>query len=215
MLHSRYATPSLLPDIALCHMASFPNSFSTKLGLAYNIKSLEWFLAGDNRFLYCIEEDNKVIGYCGGFQSKGLGDGSTSGMMQHAMKEAALGMIRRPWLFFHKDVIRFYPLITKNIIRKIGLIKKVKSIEKKEEEIKVSAVGLVVIGVHPDYRGKGYFETLMKSFEEESAKRNAVKMILSVKATNARAIAAYKKMSWQISSSSSDALEMYKPVMHG
>ena len=200
-----------LTNIAQCHIASFPGSFSTKLGLAYNIKSLEWFLSGDNRFLYCIEENKKIIGYCGGFQSKRIGDGSTSGMMQHAMKEAAYGMFKKPWLFFQKDVIKFYPLILKNIISKAGF-KKGAVETGQSKEIKISSVGLVVIGIHPSYRGKGYFEALMKSFEEESKKRNASKMTLSVKATNARAIAAYKKMGWQISSASKEALEMYKPV---
>lgn len=210
---SQYATRSLLPEIAVCHMASFPASFSTKLGLAYNIKSLEWFLAGDNRFLHYIKQNGKVVGYCGGFQSKGLGDGSTSGMMQYAMKEAATGMFKKPWLFFHSDVIKFYPLIIKNIARKILPAKKSTIVATSASE-KKPAVGLVVIGVHPAYRGKGYFETLMRTFESESIQRKVPRMILSVRSDNARAIAAYKKMGWQVSLQTPKALEMYKELTY-
>ncbi|MBG9377157.1 GNAT family N-acetyltransferase [Panacibacter sp. DH6] len=208
---SQYATHSLLPDIARCHMASFPASFSTRLGLAYNIKSLEWFLAGDNRFLFCIQEDGKVMAYCGGYQSRGTGDGSTSGMMQHAMKEAAIGMLKKPWLFFHKDVIKFYPLIFKNIARKLSPRKKNAAVIK-PVNTRPAATGLVVIGVHPAYRGKGYFELLMQSFECESSKRGVSQMILSVRADNARAIAAYKKMGWLTSLQTEKVLEMCKTL---
>jgi ribosomal protein S18 acetylase RimI-like enzyme len=198
-----------LPEVARCHMASFPVSFGTKLGYAYTKKSLEWFLAGENRFLFHIEEDNKVIGYCGGFRSKGTGDGSTSGMMQYAMKEAAIGMFKKPWLFFHKDVMRFYPLIIKNIAGKITGAKKIPVVNPVVNHMP-SHIGLVVIGVIPAYRGKGYFELLMQNFETECIKRHAAKMILSVKTSNARAIAAYKKAGWEVSLETEQAIEMHK-----
>jgi len=199
-----------LPDVALCHLASFPGSFGTKLGYAFAIRSMEWFLAGGNRFLFHISEDEKVIGYCGGFQSKGVGDGSTSGMMQFAMKEAAIGMLKKPWLFFHRDIIRFYPLIIKNISRKITGTKKNPVINPITINITPSHIGLVVIGIRPDYRGNGCFELLMQQFETECVKRQASKMTLSVRTSNTRAIAAYKKVGWQTSIQTEVATEMYK-----
>ena len=213
MYQLKHTSQEQLSSVAVCHIASFPLSFGTKLGLAYTKKSLEWFLAGNNRFLFHISNDDKVIGYCGGFQSKGLGDGSTSGMMLYAMKEAAIGMIKKPWLFFHKDIIRFYPLIIKNIFKKLTG-KKSSSFSSVETNNKLSAVGLVVIGVHPDYRGKGCFELLMKHFEETCKQRNAAKMILSVKASNKRAIAAYKKAGWQTGLQTPKAIEMHKWLEH-
>jgi len=209
MFHLYSTLTQQLPEVAHCHIASFPGSFGTKLGYAYTLRSLEWFLAGNNRFLFHIEEDGKVIGYCGGFQSKGTGDGSTSGMMQYALKEAAAGMFKKPWLFFHKDVMRFYPLIIKNIWRKITGTKKNPVINPVAGNIPAH-IGLVVIGVHPAYRGRGCFELLMKNFETECITRNAAKMILSVKASNGRAIAAYKKAGWQITADTEQAIEMYK-----
>lgn len=200
-----------LPEVAICHMDSFPDSFGTKLGTVYTQKSLEWFLAGANRFLFHVTDGDKVIGYCGGFQSTGIGDGSTSGMMQYAMKEAAIGMLKKPWLFFHKDVIRFYPLIIKNIGRKITGSQQtplIGSVAKKS----VNSIGLVVIGVHPAYRGKGCFELLMFQFEKECRQRNAAMMTLSVKSSNLRAIGAYKKAGWLIATAKDAAIEMYKPI---
>src|SRR4051812_5611385 len=85
-----------LTAVAKCHMLCFPESFSTQLGLNYVRKTFEWFLVDDNRFLFHIESAGQVIGYCGGFVSKGVGDGSSSGMVQHAFKEAVLGIAKKP-----------------------------------------------------------------------------------------------------------------------
>lgn len=211
----QHSTTSLqqLPEVARCHMASFPGSFGTALGSAYAKKSLEWFLAGGNRFLFHITDEGRVIGYCGGFQSTGFGDGSTSGMMQYAMKEAAMGMIKKPWLFFHKDVIRFYPLIMKNIFRKISGSKNKPAVQFPGVN-PISSIGLVVIGVHPAYRGQGCFELLMHHFEKECRQRNASKMTLSVKSSNARAIGAYRKAGWVNAAATAEAIEMYKTLLH-
>jgi ribosomal protein S18 acetylase RimI-like enzyme len=200
-----------IPEVAICHMGSFPGSFGTRLGYAYAKRSLEWFLAGDNRFLFHVTDADKVIGYCGGFQSAGMGDGSTSGMMQYAMKEAAMGMFKKPWLFFHKDVLRFYPLIVKNIFRKITGSKK-QTVTSTVVHNSTRNIGLVVIGVDPAYRGKGCFELLMQHFEVQCRQRNASNMVLSVKTSNARAIAAYKKAGWLIASEAEKAIEMHKPL---
>jgi GNAT superfamily N-acetyltransferase len=211
MYQLKSTSPEQLNSLAICHMASFPDSFGTKLGFKYTKKSLEWFLAGDNRFLFHIVNEDKVIGYCGGFQSTGLGDGSTSGMMQYAMNQAAIGMLKKPWLFFNKDVVKFYPLIIKNIFKKI-IEKKRKAIAANKIGNKTNVVGLVVIGVHPAERGKGYFELLMEHFEEICKQRNVSKMILSVKASNTRAIGAYERTGWLTGMQTSKAIEMYKMI---
>ena len=87
-------------------------------------------------------------------------------------------------------------------------------VHSKESERKEIRIGLVVIGVQPAYRGKGCFELLMKHFEETCKQRNASKMLLSVKSTNSRAIAAYKKAGWQAGSATPKAFEMYKYIIH-
>src|SRR5437764_11289424 len=102
---------SQIRDVAICHQHCFPDSFSSKLGLTYSYKTFEWFLVAENRFLFHIEWQNRVIGYYGGFKSSFPGDGSTSGMLQYAMKEAVQRLIKKPWLLFHPDLIKRYPLI--------------------------------------------------------------------------------------------------------
>jgi ribosomal protein S18 acetylase RimI-like enzyme len=199
--------PSDLKKISECHRDCFANSFSTKVGNAYIKKTFEWFLVAENRFLFHIEFDNKVIGYCGGFKSCFIGDGSTSGMLQYAMKEAIQGLVRKPYLLFHPDLFKRYPLIVKNIYRRVFNSKKNSPISIGYDN---SKIGLVVIGVHPDYRGKGCFELLMQQFESECKQRGVTKITLSVKTSNARAIAAYKKAGWQIASQTKKDMDMFK-----
>lgn len=198
-----------LEKISACHKQCFANSFSTKAGNAYIKKTLEWFLIAENRFLFHIECDNKVIGYCGGFKSAYIGDGSTSGMLQYAMKEAIRGVLKKPYLLFYPELIKRYPLIFRNLFKKIFRTKKINRPVAQHDNSN-SPIGLVVIGVHPDYRGKGCFELLMQHFEEECKKRNTEKAALSVKTSNTRAIAAYKKAGWQIASQSENGIDMFK-----
>jgi GNAT superfamily N-acetyltransferase len=198
-----------LEKISDCHKRCFANSFSTKAGTAYVKKTLEWFLVAENRFLFHIECNNEVIGYCGGFKSAYIGDGSTSGMLQYAMSEAIKGTIKKPYLLFHPELIKRYPLIIRNLFKKIFSKKKANpSIT--QHSSSNAAIGLVVIGVHPHYRGKGYFELLMQHFEEECKNRKASKAMLSVKMSNTRAIAAYKKTGWQIASQTENGIDMFK-----
>lgn len=207
------STPLDLEKISECHKRCFANSFSTRAGNAYIKKTLEWFLVAENRFLFHIEYSNKVIGYCGGFKSAYRGDGSTSGMLQYAMKEAIRGVIKKPYLLFHPELIKRYPLIFRNLLRKILPAKKINH-SAAEQDNSNPAIGLVVIGVHPDYRGKGCFELLMQHFEDECKKRNSLKAALSVKASNTRAIAAYKKAGWQIATQSENGIDMFKTLIN-
>jgi ribosomal protein S18 acetylase RimI-like enzyme len=211
MLQLRETKLSAIKEIAICHQKCFPDSLSSKLQNNYVAKTLEWFLGAENRFLFHIECNDEVIGYCGGFQSSFPGDGSTSGMLQFAMKEAIMGVIKKPYLIFHSELLRRYPLIAKNIFKKIFGTRRIETIAP-GYATQNSKIGLVVIGVHPDYRGKGVFELLMKNFEEESKKRGVAKIILSVKSSNTRAIAAYKKAGWQIASQTKKDINMFKEL---
>src|SRR5689334_16274248 len=115
MFHLASSSRFDLKRISICHQKCFPTSFSSRLGSAYTCKTLEWFLVSENRFLFHVEAENNIAGYCGGFRSSYPGEGSTSGMLQYAMKEAIKGVTRKPYLFFHPELTRRYPLIFKNI----------------------------------------------------------------------------------------------------
>ena len=186
-----------MPDIAACHIACFPGSLASKLGTKYVIKTLDWFLVSPNRFLFHAEEDGKVVGYCGGFIPGKPGDGSSSGMLQHAFIEAVKGLLTKPWLIIHPEVRQHYPFIWRNIKRRItGKITPAVT-PAKAVPFKPYA-GLVVIGVYPSYRGKGVAQLLMAGFENRSRQLEQRQLILSVKKDNSRAIKAYNNYGWSI-----------------
>jgi ribosomal protein S18 acetylase RimI-like enzyme len=184
--------------LAKCHKICFPDSLSDKLGLKYIAKTFHWFLNDNNKFLYHFQNANgEIVGYCGGFVSQGIGDGSSSGMLQHAFKEAVIGIIKKPWLIFNKEVVAAYPFIFKNIKRKIFPSSYKKNF-KPYSSIEQKYAGLVVIAVHPAYRGKGVFEELMNQFFIEAKQKGAIGGSLSVRKDNVRGIGAYKKNDWKI-----------------
>ncbi len=199
-----------LKEIAACHRECFPDSLSTQLHIAYTIKSFEWFLAGENRFLFHASINDKIVGYCGGFISQYIGDGSTSGMLQYAMKQAITGIIKKPWLLLNKELIYFYPLIFRNIYHKI-FSKKQKYNPASQPSIE-KRLGLVVIGVHPLFRGKNVFKKLMESFENEAFQRSVSKLILSVKKDNTKAVCAYENVGWRIVDERANELKMQKKL---
>lgn len=203
------STSNDLLNIAKCHRQCFKDSLPSKLGLRYIKKTFEWFLNSPNRFLFHIVKDGEVVGYCGGFVPQYIGDGSTSGIMQYAMKQAAAGVALHPWLLFNKEVMEMYPLIFKNIKAKFLGSKKtaeapaaVKPFDKR--------VGLVVVGVLPAHRGTGVFPVLMREFEARAAAFNINKLVLSVKKNNPGAIKAYTKQNWFITNEHQHTLEMCK-----
>jgi ribosomal protein S18 acetylase RimI-like enzyme len=205
------SSQSDLQGITLCHEICFPKSLTVDLGLPYIKKTMEWFLKSEHRFLYhVVAEDNSIVGYAGGLIPQFIGDGSTSGMMKYAMKEAFQGMLRRPSLLFKREVIAFYPLVLKNLVNKFLRTKK--EFESKKVEKTEQKLGFVVIGVHPDHRGKGVFDLLMSSLDKEANERNIKFMSLSVRTENKRAINGYKKAGWEVVSGDDIYLVMHKRI---
>ena len=70
--------------------------------------------------------------------------------------------------------------------------------------------GLVVIGVHPEYRGTGIFDMLMSEFEKKALERNLYKLVLTVKKNNTGAVKAYTRQGWFIIKEHAENLEMAK-----
>lgn len=207
-----YSEPKQLKEIAICQMDCFPNSFNTALGKKFIAKTLTWFLQKNTRFLFHVTYNNQIVGFCGGFAPQYYGDGSSSGMLQFAFKEAVLGILKKPWLIFSKELRSYYPFIFRNIKKKLGISKSIAATPQPTNFVFKPSVGLVVIGVHPSIRGKGVFEILMKEFECNAIKLNISNCNLSVRSDNARAIAAYKKMGWQIKSDINGAVIMFKQL---
>ncbi len=200
-----------LPDIAACHLSCFQDSLATKLGKRYVAKSLEWFLVCNNRFLFHIEVDNRIAGYCGGFVPQKHGDGSSSGMLQHAFTEAIKAIIFKPLLLWHREVKPQYSFLWRNIKRKLTGKLYPAPVTGEVKPFKPFA-GLVVIAVHPDYRGSGVAQFLLQEFEKQALAHHQNELVLTVKKQNARAIKAYQNFGWHIAESQNENLTIRKTL---
>ena len=197
----RFATKKDLAQLAEVHSGAFPGSFSTKVGKNFLRKSLEWYLTDDKKFLLVVEENNNCIGYCGCLMVDSNTEvGSTSAMIQYAFKEAVGGLLLKPWLLFHPELSKNYKLIFKNIKRKIlPAKKKISSSNKTPAKVREKSVGIVGIGVSPEYYSKGYGRQLLEAAEKEAIKRGFTQMHLTVRKDNERAIKSYTRNGWVIS----------------
>ncbi len=201
-----------LINIAKCHISAFPKSFSSKLGIKYCQKMLEWYLSTNKAFLFHIEENKKCIGYCGGIINDGtLSTGSSSAMTQYSFNQGVKSLLLRPWLFFHKEMIKNYRFLLKNILMKFR-VKKVNNTFREKKNKKNPSIGLVVIGVDKKQHSKGYGSILLQEFEKRATLLNISTINLSVKANNKKAIRAYKKNGWIIQSKDNNSCKMIKKL---
>lgn len=207
------STHSDLDKIAKCHRAAFPESFSSKLGPKYVIQMLSWYLDSGSSFLFHLENQNEVVGYCGSIVTDGtLSTGAASGMTQHSFGTAVKALILKPWLLFHPEIKKRYKFIWRNIKTKLGLYKPKRTKEDIKKIQQEPFVGLVVIGANPKYQGKGYGSKILQEFEIRAKKYNVTKLQLTVKRTNEKAIKAYTRNGWQRGKTSGDSLSMFKKL---
>jgi GNAT superfamily N-acetyltransferase len=213
MLEIINSTKADLPHIADCHKKTFPTSLSSAMGKSFLIKMLEWYVVNDFVFLFHLEEDGKVIGYCGSIKVDGKQNkGSASGMAQYSFKEAVFSFLKRPWLVFHPELRKKYRLIKRNILYKIGLQKPGKPLMVTNINAEDFYVGLVVIGIDPACQGKGYSSIILKNLEQKAKVLGAKKLRLTVLPENLIAIQAYKKNGWIKDTVSSNSISMYKLI---
>lgn len=196
------ASTTDLPIIAHCHMAAFPESLTTQFGHSFVTQMLGWYLSGNNKFLFWIEEDGKCIGYCGGHVMDGTDAyGAGSGMTQFGFNAALIAFIKKPWLLVHPEVRKKYAFMFRNIKhrfkRLMGIPEPIQPIEQFKETHLLEA-GLVVIGVLPTYQGKGIGKMLLTEFDRIAIQMGAKQVSLSVRKINEAAIVAYKKNGYTI-----------------
>lgn len=202
-----------LEQLAICHISAFPHSLSSKLGRRYVMKMLEWYLSTDDTFLFYLEREGEIVGYCGGLVKTGAKRmGSASGMAQHSFMEGINAFLRRPWLFLHPEMRSKYRFIIKNVWFKF----------KKVIGIKLSSpilatpfepyAALIVIGVRLDFQGKGYGSKLLGEFEKRIMSLGLNKILLTVRSDNYKAIRAYETNGWQKIETKSNSTTMTKLI---
>lgn len=197
--------------VAKCHRAAFPNSFSSQLGTVYVAKMLSWYLDTEKAFIFHLEKNGKVIGYCGGIVNDGtLPTGAASGMTQFSMGAAIKALLLRPWLFFHPELMKRYRFLWRNLKMKFGLYHPELETQKKKDSLQ--SIGLVVIGVDPKFHGKGYGSKILQTFEKYGTRNNIPNLYLTVKADNYKAIKSYEKNGWKRRRSENNSLSMTKII---
>jgi len=201
-----------LNKVASCHIAAFPKSLSSAMGVKYVEKMLAWFLTSNKLFLFYLENENEVIGYCGGMvKINGIG-GSSSGMLQHSFYAAIQAILLRPWLLFHEKMLSNFGFALKNITMKFRSFFKEPIRKARIESVYESSVGLIAIGVNPIYHGKGFGSMLLKEFEVTAEKTGITKLQLSVMSNNMEAIKSYARNGWKEVSRTSDSIKMTKRI---
>jgi len=202
-----------LSRLAHCHKKAFPESLSSHLGNRFVKKMLSWYIIDERGILFHVEENNEIIGYCGGMVIKKPGlPGAATSITQHSFKTFITSFLIRPWLIFHPENLKRISFIKRNLMYKLGLKKVINNkTDIQPSEFKTSW-GLVVIGVSPDYQGKGVGSLLLQEFERLAKLDVVHKMILSVKSGNLKAINSYTKNGWQTGTKSQDSLNMHKEI---
>ena len=199
-----------LINIVACHKSAFPHALSSKMGNAFILKMMEWYIKSDRGVLFHLEnENNEIIGYCGGIITKQKGlHGAVTSISQYSFNTLILSFLTRPWLIFHPENIKKIPTIKKNILLKFGLKKPTETLNKNEF---IPFMGLIVIGLKKENQGKGIGSILLNEFEKRALNNNDIeKIILSVKPENINAIKAYIKNGWKIGKQSDTSAQMFK-----
>ena len=174
---------------------------------------LEWYVAADRGVLFHLEDDGRVIGYCGGIRVHEPGKpGAFTSISQHGFWVLVTAYLRRPWLIIHPENFRKSAGIFRNILIRMGLRQENAKIGHNARERFRANWGLVVIGVRDDCRHRGYGSQLLQHFEQQASADGAEFVRLSVKADNTNAISAYERNGWKVSSRRENSLQMQKSI---
>lgn len=199
-----------LPGIVRCHKRAFPRALSSVQGDRFISKMMEWYISSDRGVLFHIEEGGRIIGYCGGIITLQPGlHGAVSSISQYAFSEFVQSYLRKPWLLFHPENLKKSNYIFRNILYKLGMSKPKKAGAASQSNFE-SFMGLVVIGLDPDFQGKGLGSILLQEFEKLARERGVHHVQLSVISTNLQAIKSYQKNGWIISAKGEKSLQLKK-----
>ncbi len=205
------AQESDLRRIAECHISAFPKSLSSALGIRYVTKMLGWYLSSDQTFLFFLEEEKLVKGYCGGMIRMAAGAGSASSMAQFSFDQAVRSFLVRPWLVLHTEVRAKYFFIVRNLWTRLKrLVNSDSEITSTNTFVFEPYVALVVIGVKADDHSKGLGSILLKEFERRTVILGLKKMLLTVLTANERALKSYLRNGWVVSKVEGKSTSMEK-----
>lgn len=205
-------TPESIKKVAMCHRRAFPRSLASRLGTAYCIKMLSWYVEDERGDMFHIEENGVVAGYCGSILRREPGcHGSATSITQYSFRALVKAFLLRPWLIFHPEMLRRLPFIIRNLKLKLGIGGKPAPVSETATPFRPS-MGLVVIGVDPQLQGRGYGSALLSEFERRARAWEFSMVYLSVRCNNTQAISAYRRNGWNPGKTHGGEVEMFKTL---
>lgn len=181
-----------LPRVAEIHLAAFPDSALTMLGVEAVRRYYEWLLTGPHEcFALGALVKADIMGFCFG----GVFQGALSGFLRQNRAFLLGRILTRPWLSMN-PLFRDRASLGLRTLRSFGR----NSASTREDYSKakpVSPFGILGVAVHPDSHGNGIGRALMFEAERIARSCDFKEMQLTVQMNNHRAISFYEGLSWQ------------------
>ncbi len=177
-----------LPSVAQVHLAAFPSSALTRLGIEVVRRYYDWQLFGphDHEFVGLFHGQN-LQGYAVG----GISMGATGGFIKQNLGLLCWKVATHPWLI---RIGRFRGRL-RTALRVVFARRS--RIENALPLANASSFGVLAIAVDPRAHGKGYGKLLMDKLESSARDRGFSRMHLTVAFDNAHAIAFYEHLAWR------------------
>jgi GNAT superfamily N-acetyltransferase len=199
-----------LVAVAKCRIASFPKSLSSKLGVNFVVNMLAFYLTGRNFLIYYKNEEGECVGYVTAMIPESGFSCSTRESINFTFNKLIIGLVKKPWLFFHPIVIKEYKVAIEMVLRRIKHISLEENSHANVPEELLNSAGLIDIAVQPKFQKQGYSSKLLKSFEENCFIIGIRRMHLSVKPENNSAIKSYIRNGWIILSQNTNQITFIK-----
>lgn len=177
-----------LKDVARVHLAAFPFSALSRVGLEAVYRYYLWQLEGPHEHWFRgAWKEGRLVGFC----VSGVSRGALRGFLSKNRWFLAFRLVLRPWLWTDPLVLDR----VKTAARSLGLLRKSTVAPKLSPG--PPSWGILSIAVAPEERGTGVAQVLMGDAEREALRRGYGRMHLTVATDNARAVRFYEKLGWR------------------
>jgi ribosomal protein S18 acetylase RimI-like enzyme len=180
-----------LKGLADLHLeVSTEENFLPLLGEKCMMKFYEWWILRDDVITYVAVDGERVVGHVLGPLNLDYRNNLNKFLFRYLFFGFIKAIFVHPLRLINLSLKRFNLIL---LSLKGLLYRKVKTKDFGNERCI-----LLSIAVDPEYQGKGVAKKLNDLFLEEAKIKGKKEVTLSVRASNARAIAFYKKMGWKI-----------------
>lgn len=198
---------NLLPGMARCHLACFPEQFTSHMGLAYAEAHYRAFIKHPQGIGFAAVEQGsgRVVGLVAG-GAPGIRDE----FLRSAKRQFRWTLLCK---FVTDRIVRgrvLSAVLAKLRLRGISAIA-----DNPVPEHEDGSSLLLVICVASEHRGSGLAKHLLGGFENACRSRGYKRMYLGVHADNARAIACYRANGWEDVRVVGDSLHMRRNLANG